>query len=168
MIGEYEWERIWKKVVVRKLKCDPGLCLESLRIATKILRKISILADIRTGHLSNIATNVAAYTEVLDPCTFWDNYRHVWSEVITAVVMKSSIFSDIMLSSPLKVNRRFGGTCHRHLHLQAERISRARNQRESRWQAGPLSTTTRGYIQEDRTLQLQIWFYIWNSQTRSI
>jgi hypothetical protein len=32
-------------------------------------------------------------------------------EVITAVVMKSTIFWDITPYSPLKVNRRFGGTC---------------------------------------------------------
>jgi hypothetical protein len=31
-------------------------------------------------------------------------------EVPTAVVMKSSIFWDITLCGPLKVNRRFGGT----------------------------------------------------------
>jgi hypothetical protein len=47
--------------------------------------------------------------------------------------MKSSIFWDITPCSPLKVNRRFGGTCR--LHLQSRRISRTRNQRESRWQA---------------------------------
>jgi hypothetical protein len=45
---------------------------------------------------------------------------------------KSTIFWDITRCRPSKVNRRFGGT-HR-LHLQG-RISRARNQRESRWQA---------------------------------
>jgi hypothetical protein len=35
------------------------------------------------------------------------------------------------LCSPLKVSRRFGGTYR--LHLQVRKISRARNQRESRW-----------------------------------
>jgi hypothetical protein len=39
--------------------------------------------------------------------------------------------------SPLKVNRRFGGT-HR-LHLKGRNISQARNQRESRWQAEALA-----------------------------
>jgi hypothetical protein len=53
-------------------------------------------------------------------------------EVLTAVVMRSSIFWDITPRSPLKVNRRFGGTC---LHLQGRRIRQARNQPESRWQA---------------------------------
>jgi hypothetical protein len=39
--------------------------------------------------------------------------------------MKSTIFWDITPCSPLKVNRRFGGTC---LHLQGLRISQARKQ----------------------------------------
>jgi hypothetical protein len=42
--------------------------------------------------------------------------------------MKSTVFWDIMPCSPLKVKRRFGGTnC---LHLQGQRIRRARNQSE--------------------------------------
>jgi hypothetical protein len=54
-------------------------------------------------------------------------------EVLTPVVMKSSIFLDITSCSPLKVNQCFGGTyC---LHLRGRKISRARDQRESRWQA---------------------------------
>jgi hypothetical protein len=36
-------------------------------------------------------------------------------EVLTAVVMKSAIFWDIMPCNPLKVNRRFGGTYRFHL-----------------------------------------------------
>jgi hypothetical protein len=46
--------------------------------------------------------------------------------------MKSTIFWDITPRSPLSVNRRFGGT--HHLHLHGRKISRARNQSESRWQ----------------------------------
>jgi hypothetical protein len=63
-------------------------------------------------------------------------YKHfVEFEVLTAVVMKSTIFWDITPCSPLRVNRRFGGTyC---LRFQGGRISRERNQRESRWQAEP-------------------------------
>jgi hypothetical protein len=49
---------------------------------------------------------------------------------------KSSIFWDITPCSPLKVNRRFGGTCR--LHLQGRRISKERNRRESSWQARPI------------------------------
>jgi hypothetical protein len=47
--------------------------------------------------------------------------------------MKTTIFWDIMPYSPLRVNRSFGGTYR--LHLQGGKISGARNQRESRWQA---------------------------------
>jgi hypothetical protein len=43
--------------------------------------------------------------------------------------MKSTIFWDITLCSPLNVNRRFGGTYR--LHLQGRRISWARNQQSS-------------------------------------
>jgi hypothetical protein len=59
---------------------------------------------------------------------------YVGSEVLTAVVMKSAIFWDITPCSPLKVSRRFGRTYR--LHFQGQRISRARNQRESRCHAG--------------------------------
>jgi hypothetical protein len=36
-------------------------------------------------------------------------------EVLTAAFVKSSIFWDITPCSPLKVNRRFGGTCRLHI-----------------------------------------------------
>jgi hypothetical protein len=55
--------------------------------------------------------------------------------------MKSSTFRTITLCSPLKVNRYFGGTCS--LHLQGQRISQARNQREIRWQDGGDVSPTR-------------------------
>jgi hypothetical protein len=42
--------------------------------------------------------------------------------------MKNTLFWDITPCGPLKINRRFGVTYHRH--LQDRRISRARNQRE--------------------------------------
>jgi hypothetical protein len=45
-------------------------------------------------------------------------------EVLTAVVMKSSMFWDITPCNPLEINRRFGGTF---LHLQGRRMSQARN-----------------------------------------
>jgi hypothetical protein len=65
-----------------------------------------------------------------------ESQSYVRFEVLTAVVMKSIIFCDITPCSPLKVNRRFGGTYR--LHLQGRKISRARNQREIRWQAEAL------------------------------
>jgi hypothetical protein len=55
---------------------------------------------------------------------------HEGFAVLTALVIKSCIFWDITPCSPLKVNLRFGVTCR--LHLQGQRISRARNQCESR------------------------------------
>jgi hypothetical protein len=75
--------------------------------------------------------------------------------------MKRFIFWNTMQRSPLKVNRRFGGTCR--LHRHGRRISQARNQRESRWQAKmgvicssetsvDFQRTTRRYIAKDRTL----------------
>jgi hypothetical protein len=45
-------------------------------------------------------------------------------EVLTPVVMKSSIFSDIMQCSALKLSGHFGGICR--IHLQCGRISQAR------------------------------------------
>jgi hypothetical protein len=83
------------------------------------------------------------YSQISRPCRYqthktfcrlhkiWDHksliYR-VGFEVLTAVVMKSTIFWDITSCSPLKVNRRFGRTYRLHL---MRRISRARYQRES-------------------------------------
>jgi hypothetical protein len=54
-------------------------------------------------------------------------------EVLTMVVMKSTVFWDITPCGPLKFNRRFRGTCR--LHFQG-RISQARYQHESRWNGG--------------------------------
>jgi hypothetical protein len=80
--------------------------------------------------------------------------------------IKSPSFWNITPCSPLKVNRRFGETYS--LHLQVRRISRARNQRDIRWQAYSstlkmeaicysemsvdFQRTTRRYIPEDRTI----------------
>jgi hypothetical protein len=100
------------------------------------------------------------------------------------VVVKISIFWDLIWYSPLEVNRGFGGTCH--FRLQGRRKSQARNQREAAtcftlvYRLAHSSTlkvemicspktlvdfqrTTRCYIPEDRTLQitlpsqLEIW-----------
>jgi hypothetical protein len=72
-------------------------------------------------------------------------------EVLTAVVMKTSTFWDITPCNPLKVNRRFGETCH--VHLQGRRISQERNERESRRQREEQSQMAiRCYIPEGRAL----------------
>jgi hypothetical protein len=52
----------------------------------------------------------------------------VVSEVLVAVVLKSSVFRDEISCSLLKANLCFGGKIR--LHLQARKISQARNQRE--------------------------------------
>jgi hypothetical protein len=57
------------------------------------------------------------------------NKDSVGFEVLTAVVMKCTIFWDITPCSPSKVNRRFGGTCR--FHFQSQRIRKARNQHEA-------------------------------------
>jgi hypothetical protein len=57
------------------------------------------------------------------------NFYIVGSEVLTAVLMKSSVFCDITPCSPLKVIGCLGGKYL--LHLQAGRISQARNQRKA-------------------------------------
>jgi hypothetical protein len=49
--------------------------------------------------------------------------------VLTAVVIKNSIFWDITPCVPFKANRHFGGI--RLLNLQGQRISQARNQLEA-------------------------------------
>jgi hypothetical protein len=96
--------------------------------------------------------------------------------------MKSSILWDITPCSPLKANRRFGGTC---LHLQGQRISQARKQlclppafklvsclahssilkREATCSSETsvaFQRTTRRYIPHDRTrLLLYYLFYNW-------
>jgi hypothetical protein len=54
---------------------------------------------------------------------------YVGTEVLTAVVMKSSILWDITPCSPLKIKWCFGGICR--LHLQDWRLSQARNQHEA-------------------------------------
>jgi hypothetical protein len=50
------------------------------------------------------------------------NVAHVGLEVLTTLIMKSTIFWDIKPCSPLKGNRRFGGTYR--LHLQSQRKSK--------------------------------------------
>jgi hypothetical protein len=48
-------------------------------------------------------------------------FGYVGFDVLAAVVMKSFILWDIMSRSPLKINRRFGGSCR--LHIQDRRTS---------------------------------------------
>jgi hypothetical protein len=45
-------------------------------------------------------------------------------EVLTAVVIKSSIFWDIAAYSPLKIYQRFGGTCRLYLQDRKHKLSK--------------------------------------------
>jgi hypothetical protein len=99
--------------------------------------------------------------------------QEIWSEVLTALVMNSSIFWDIV---PFKVKRRFAGTCR--LRVQGWSLSQTINRHDagSKQRLMPVSClaysstlkmkatwssetsvdfqrTTRRYIPEDRTLQ---------------
>jgi hypothetical protein len=74
--------------------------------------------------LKNTSLNAIIHRQFSEPiaiCSTFKGYEK--DEILTAVTMRSSIFWDITPCSPLKVNRRFGGT-HR-LHLQG-RTNRAK------------------------------------------
>jgi hypothetical protein len=79
------------------------------------------------------------------------------------MVMKSSVFWDIISCSPLKANRRFGEICGRH--FQGRRISQARNHHETRSKLTATSETsadiewgTWHYHLEERTSFLR-WLF---------
>jgi hypothetical protein len=72
------------------------------------------------------------------------NNRYVGFEVLTAVVMKSSIFWDITSRGLLKVRRRFGGIFI--IHIQGRRISQVIIQSEAGSKQSPLR-----YIPEHRS-----------------
>jgi hypothetical protein len=73
-----------------------------------------------------------AYLDIVEAFNDWRKQYaiklklHCGFEVLTAVVVKSSIFRDITPCSPLKVRRSLEGTCR--LHLQGGRISQGRKQ----------------------------------------
>jgi hypothetical protein len=51
------------------------------------------------------------------------NFHKVGYEVLTAVVMNSFVFLDITPYSPLKFDRRFGGTCRLYLHSRRNKAT---------------------------------------------
>jgi hypothetical protein len=110
--------------------------LEILRKATKHLSGEAVgnpisAARALTSH-RNVRCRIALpWQGSVTPANIIDYFR---IEVLTAVVMKSTVFWGITLCNPLKANRRFGGTCR--LHIQGRRISQARNQRDYLLHAG--------------------------------
>jgi hypothetical protein len=105
------------------------LCRSNSQIGISLLRGMTVviyMANIAVKRCSAIATQGSGMLQ-----RSYQNLHNVQSrqilkalatvialvrfEVLTAVAMKSSIFWDISLCSPLNVNRRFGGTCRFHL-----------------------------------------------------
>jgi hypothetical protein len=84
-----------------------------------------------------------------DACLLYFGFRHLFFfiylffarfEVLTAMAMKRSVFCDIMLCSPVKVNWRFERICC--LHLQARRASKGRNENEAGGEPVKVITTS--------------------------
>jgi hypothetical protein len=67
--------------------------------------------------MERIVSDIGCWTEHASLAR--QSYFVVGFEVLTAVIMKTTIFCDRTPCSPLKVNQRFGGTCR--LHLQGRR-----------------------------------------------
>jgi hypothetical protein len=117
--GVYLWEsacrivrrRTWNITMTSDIDIDLS-CLFLL-----MLREDTLVAT-NTGTVKHFGLSY--------PCFFW----HAGLEVVTAMVMKNSIFWDITACSSLKVNRRFGRTC---LHLQ-----QSKTPAWSRWQSKPV------------------------------
>jgi hypothetical protein len=79
-------------------------------------------------------------------------------ELLTAVVMRSSIFWHITICSPLKAHRRFRGICL--VHLQDRRIGQARNQHKARDKLNYSSRSKNNPSKENRLNQLANCFAI--------
>jgi hypothetical protein len=164
--------------------------VNALQFVALVTRKLIILE-----FCFRLLQNCFIYREIQEIVTAYDSFlsgksflwyvknmkKIVGFEVFTAVVMKSDIVWDITSCSPLKVNRRFGGTYR--LYLQGRDINQARNQRSrsvfhllSRWFLSQLifstlkmeamcssetsvdtQRTTRRYIPEDCTLLRTKW-----------
>jgi hypothetical protein len=69
----------------------------------------------------NLEPTIVLVQRVYERFAGAEECRNEGFEVLTAVVMKSTIFWDLMLCTLLKVNQHFRGTCH--LHLHGRRIS---------------------------------------------
>jgi hypothetical protein len=106
-----------------KSPCAPysGLSLRITRVYRKAAEcavglRMELDPRIVQQHCIGSCTFIGACTE---PSATLSHYckqmNRLAFQVITAVIMKSSLFLDITPCSPLKVGRRFGGTCPIHL-----------------------------------------------------
>jgi hypothetical protein len=81
-------------------------------------------------------------------------------EVLTAVIMKSTIFWDITPCSPLSVNRRFAGTYRLHLHGQRNNFSKVWGSHRDGYEHYYLLTPCSRVVNFYRTTQHHIPEYI--------
>jgi hypothetical protein len=119
----------------------PGICLVGVggrwKPRNTSVRIVSMPTDVRTGLLPKISQKrccMRQFARYYSPLSNhstpysvtdkWNKICHIAGfEVLTAVIVKSSAFWDITPCSPLKDNRRCGGTYR--LHLQGQRINSA-------------------------------------------
>jgi hypothetical protein len=69
---------------------------------------------LETGHMAGTVKTVI-WLAPQEPANERTNRVLLDFEVLTAEVMKSTIFWDVMPCNTLKVKQRFAGTCHSHL-----------------------------------------------------
>jgi hypothetical protein len=94
-------------------------------ISNKIWTPVCLNRIQRMSHHPHLTLPIKRFAQGLK-CGIWDSNSGGY---------EGSIFWNITPCNPLKFNRRFKGACC--LHLQRWKVSHARNQCESRWQAGP-------------------------------
>jgi hypothetical protein len=105
-----------------------GTALLYQRVATTHLKTVHTVSKIQRALVElHFVTSSACAVLSLNCCL-------VEFEVITAVVMKNTIFWVITSCNPVESKPRFGGIFR--LHFRSRIISLARKQRENRWQVG--------------------------------
>jgi hypothetical protein len=83
---------------------------------SKFTTSLAFMAQLSCSPSLHLLISVSGYSFInLFSCS--DGCNNCRLDVLTAAVMKSSLSWDIAPCSPLKVNRRFVGTYHHHLHV---------------------------------------------------
>jgi hypothetical protein len=116
--NELKWT--WKEEVVADLRYYPGISVEGLQKIMKTMGWNSGLlkgSDARNTNPVGSGRGVPALISYRLISIYVCYNMKVRFEVLTAEVMKGSIFWAITPFSSLKVNLRYGGTC---LHLQGQ------------------------------------------------
>jgi hypothetical protein len=107
-----------------------GMCGRRVDSVSSTGRRQPLLQDVTMTTPCHCASGTVCNCNALLQCRVAMATEAELFEILD--ILKSTIFLDITPCSLLKVNRRFGETYR--LYLQGRKISRARNQRESRWQ----------------------------------